>query len=233
MRNDWKNNLSTWILAGAVSLGGIYFVYERVFHSFGDFINSNFFIAVVTSVVGSIALFLYLKQKSDEKMQAARVLLIEIRSAEERITQIKNMMSGGDKDDFPMVFTTSSWKKYSHLFISDFDQDELKLINNFYDYGELLEEFCKRDNNFFWIRTEERARVVENFSATLILSNEKDKSKEGEDISKEIIEKISNHNLGGYAPQKTILKIKTYADKISYITITSVGEKLKKLAKMF
>lgn len=52
------------------------------------FLNSNFFIAIITIVVGSIAYRIYLKQQRDNKMDAAKIILQEIRRAEDIKTKI-------------------------------------------------------------------------------------------------------------------------------------------------
>lgn len=217
-----KNELSFYILVAGLSLGLSYYLYK--FHY--SIINSSAFSSFVTLLVGGIAIFLYIKQKSDTKVQAARVLLLEIRTAEERIKQIKEKIQDGRTDDLPSVFPTKSWKLYSHLFISNFDQDELKLIGDFYDYGDLIGEYTKRNNDFFWVTTEERARVVQQTLAKLIIEDvpEKDRGIK--------IDAISNDTSSPYTPNKTISTVKSYTEKIEFITTTSAGAKLKKLAKM-
>jgi hypothetical protein len=37
------------------------------------------------------------------------------------------------------------------MFASDFDQDQLEEINNFYSLCETIEEAAKRDNSYFWL----------------------------------------------------------------------------------
>ena len=108
------------------------------------FLNSSFFVALTTILTAVAAWGIYSSQKKNYKIQAARVLITEIRIAESRIEQIKNKMNDAVPADLPPVFPTKSWKTYSHLFISDFDQDELKRLNSFYDYAELVEEFAKK-----------------------------------------------------------------------------------------
>lgn len=228
MESNLKNSISVWILVLVAIGSGLYITYDRYFKSFGEFINSNFFIALITLLVGGIAIFLYLKQKWDTKIQAARVLLIEIRTAEDRIVQIKEKIESHNTDDFPSVFPTKSWKKYSNLFVGDFDVDEMKLISTFYDYCELIEEFCRRNNQFFWITTEERARVVQQSVGQLLIEAKGIPS----ESDKEVIEKISNHNFGMYAPYKPIGSIEKYLSKVVSVTTTIAGEKLKRLAKM-
>ena len=189
---------------------------------------SDYFSGLATIFTGLIVVIIYYRQKSDSKVQAARVLLTEIRIAEERIDQIRDKMNSNSTLDLPSVFPTKSWKNYSYLFISDFDQDELKLINSFYDYGEQIEESAKRSNDFFWINVEERAKVTLQKLAKYI-----DESFGTENPSQGITQKrdflsknLDDFNLP-YNPQKTLESVKTYLSQIQKITTSSCGLKLK------
>lgn len=191
--------------------------------------NSNFFVALSTIVAAGWAFLVYNKSKTDNKMQAARVLLMEIRNAEERINQIKQKIADEQTNDLPSVLTQRNWKHYSHLFVSDFDQDELKLITNFFDYSEIIEDLCKRNNDFFWITTEERAKVTQQKLAELVIHAEQNPETSLVDMKRNFLDKFVNDGYS-YAPQKTINVIKLHLDKIEMLTTASCGVKLKKIA---
>lgn len=194
--------------------------------------NTSAFTGLATILTAAVVILIYFQQKRDKKVQAARVLLLEVRTAEDRIDQIKEKVQSRSIGDLPSVFTTSSWDKYSHLFISDFDQDELSLINSFYNYGSLVEDFAKRNNNFFWITTEERAKVTQRKLADIIteVAMGSDGHKKDALISS-ILDDYMNDRTS-YTPQKTLDEIKNYTDKIENITTSSVGTKLKRLANL-
>lgn len=193
----------------------------------------NLFSGIATLLTGAVAIGIYFRQKKDAKVQAARVLLTEIRIAEDRIDQIRDKIMNNSTMDLPTVFPTENWKKYSHLFISDFDQDELRSLNVFYDYGELIEDFAKRNNNYFWITTEERAKVTVQKIAQFV-----DESFQVADphnniiLRKEFLSKGMDSYNQIYAPTKTLEGIKDYLPKIPKITTSSCGVKLKRIAKM-
>ncbi len=193
----------------------------------------SLFSGIATISTGLVAIIIYFYQKKDFKKQAARVLLTEIRIAEDRIDQIRDKIINETTLDLPSVFPTENWKKYSHLFISDFDQDELKLLNTFYDYGEVIEDFAKRNNNYFWITTEERAKITVQKIADLVSESYGDTNSYG-DIPKkrEFISKGMDTYNQMYAPSKTLEGIKDYLPKISKITTSSCGVKLKKIADL-
>lgn len=192
-------------------------------------LNTNAFAGLATIFTGAVAIGVYFYQQRDRKIQAARVLLLEIRIAESRIEQIKERVQSGT-GDMPSVFTTNSWAQYSHLFISDFDQDELALINSFYDYGSLIEDFARRNNEFFWVTAEERAKVAQQKLADIVVAAktaaEGDTSLDLETLKEKILRTFVNDPYS-YAPQKTLDEIKSYTDKIQTITTTSAGTKLK------
>ncbi|MCX6780583.1 MAG: hypothetical protein NT003_00465 [Candidatus Magasanikbacteria bacterium] len=209
-----------------------------------SFFQSSFFVALTTILTGVAAWFVYKSQLRTTKIQAGRVLLTEIQTAEDRIRQINDMlMSDGAGGvvmtnislDFPTIFPSRSWNMYSHLFISDFDSDELKLISRFYDFGGLIEDFGKRNNDFFWVTTEERARVTQQKIAEIIVSKS-DFPKDIRDIAiKEGVDFLSNSmNIyaNSYTPKKTVSEMYSYLQKIETITTSSCGIKLKKLAKL-
>ncbi|OGI76374.1 hypothetical protein A3C57_01190 [Candidatus Nomurabacteria bacterium RIFCSPHIGHO2_02_FULL_33_12] len=191
----------------------------------------SLFSGIATLLTGGVAIGIYFYQKRDTKIQAARVLLTEIRIAEERIDQIRDKVTDNSTADLPSVFPTKSWKQYSHLFISDFDQDELKLINSFYDYGEIVEDFAKRNNDFFWITTEERARVTVQKISDFIEESYSQPDPHLYVSSKRDLfnSKLDVHNLP-YAPKKTLDGIRDYLNKIHKITTSSCGIKLKQLS---
>jgi hypothetical protein len=207
----------------------------KIFDTFTLFFNSSFFVALTTILTAYVVILIYKTQRKNYKIQAARVLITEIRIAEERITQIKNKMGDNVPSDLPSVFPTKSWKSHSHLFISDFDQDELKLINSFYDYGELIEDLAKRDNNFVWVTTEERARVtvqkIAEFSCEAMELLEPERDNYIKNKREAFSALLDKHNTP-YSPVKPINVIKKLLPEIPNITTASCGAKLKKLAEL-
>lgn len=195
------------------------------------------FSGVATMITGAVAIGIYFYQKKDAKIQAARVLLIEIRTAEERVNQIKEQISNNSISDLPSVLASNSWKNYSHLFVRDFDVDEMKLMNSFYDCCEIIEDFSKRNNNFFWITTEEKARVLQQMLANTIEEKLKEvpfqeieEFKKSIDAKRDFIRTAFDHHGFVYTPQKTIDEINKYLSRVPVVTISNCGLILKKIA---
>jgi hypothetical protein len=92
-----------------------------------DFLNSN--TGVVTFAVGFIAIYLYIKQRIDRKTDAARLILQEIRYAEQQVRRYKEF----GKYKLPdRLLPTNNWNKGIHLFVKDLKEADIDLINAFY-----------------------------------------------------------------------------------------------------
>lgn len=94
-----------------------------------NFLNNN--TGVVTFFVGSLAIYLYIKQKRDHKRDAASLILQEIRYAEQ---QIRNARQGG-KVEYPLaskLLPTNSWNDNIHLFVKDLKETQIDMISAFY-----------------------------------------------------------------------------------------------------
>lgn len=192
------------------------------------------FSALITLGVGSTAFFVYALQKRDEKINAARLVLSEVRNAERKILEISELAKNKSKD-FPRVLTTNSWRRYSNLFASDFDQDQITEINQFFSICEDVDDYVQRDNSFFWINSKHRAEVVQEKLAEAISSsfdaeNTAFNKEKVDAFVDNVLNTFSNH-FYTYAPNKTINYLNDFIGKFKPITTTTTGSKLKKLAK--
>lgn len=124
-----------------------------------EIVNSNFFVAVITLAVGLLALYIYKKQQSDTKKDAANIILLEIKNAEAQLTQAKEIILR-DKIIPESIFAmkTSSWSKYGYLFIRDLTDEEWRLVNSFYEKCRQYDEVVEYNNTFFK-KNEEQIRV--------------------------------------------------------------------------
>lgn len=199
------------------------------------FFNSNFFVGLSTFITGLAAFGVYMWQKNDKKINAARVILSEIRNAELKLDQVKKRIKGTTYEDFPSVLPINSWAKFSFLFANDFDQDELDKINTFFSNCQSIDDMASKDNNFFWITAEERARVVQQQLPQIIIAafdattNQIDHNKLST-LKQNFLDTLSNEPYA-YVPKKTVNAITLLVDSTIKITETPIGEKFKKIAK--
>jgi len=101
------------------------------------FLNSNFFTGVITLFVGGFAIYLYIKQRVDKKRDAARLILQEIRYAEQ---QIRN--SGRGERGYSLaskLLPTNSWNDNIHLFTKDLKETEIDMIGGFYSKSTYID----------------------------------------------------------------------------------------------
>lgn len=194
---------------------------------------------LATIATGLLAIFIFKTQKKDEKINAAISILTEIRNAENQIANISEKVNSNNTIDLPSILQTNSWKKSSHLFAKDLDEDELKLINRFYSSCEIIEDLINRQNNFVWVAAEERAKTTQKLLAKNhvefqreVVANGKDVEvarKTFEAIKKGITEYYTEDDYF-YAPVKTSNGLKLEITKFTNLTITTCGAKLKKIA---
>jgi hypothetical protein len=205
---------------------------------FSLLINSNAFVGLATMLTGAVAIAIYYRQKGDAKVNAARLLLMEIRAAEESIAQIQQKVATHNTVDFPRIFATKSWDTYAHLFVQDFDQDELKLLSTFYEYCELIDEFARKSNAFLWLNTEEKARVYQQILGRLIYEAHTSTDATNADelnaklhARREAVIAALDADSRIFAPKATLFGMNRYLPLIQRITTSTCGQKLKRLAK--
>lgn len=218
--------------------------------TFLNFFNSNFFIALVTLIVGTAAYIIYRLQKRDEKREAANIVLLEIQGAERKLQQIKKSLSK-EPATLPndlRLMPTENWSRFNYLFIKDFDRDEWDALTEFYNKCQLIDETIKYNNAAFWDDVEQirsnKQRLLADYAneATKKLEGTVDNvtEKDAETIKSfdDITEKFDKVYMGkqgrfGYTPQKTLDDAKLYISEINLrISQSNVGTKLKKLANI-
>ncbi len=201
-----------------------------------EFLILNNFSGFTTILAGTIAWIVYYSQKKDKKTNAARIILSEILLAEERIEVVKDLLRR-DLNQYPSVLPINSWKQYSHLFASDFDQSQLKEINNFYNTCEIIEDAIKRDDSYFWITTEHIAKTGQSMATRLIYKsldkNSKFSQKKFDNYFKEVVGQIGkSNNIYVYSPSRTKDTIKFSVSNINTISASPLGLKLKKMGNI-
>jgi hypothetical protein len=197
-----------------------------------SWLNTNAFVGLATILTGVVAFGIYFVQRANAKINAARVLLTEIRNAEERINEIRGKLTANSTADFPSILVSKSWTMYAHLFVRDFDQDELKLIGSFFDDCALIEEMGRRNNNFFWVTTEEKAKVYQQTLAKLVIDSYGSTDEATADKKRKDIFARLDQDPVSYVPVKTVNVMKDRVAKLQAITTSTCGAKLKRLAKM-
>lgn len=113
-------------------------------------LNSSFFIASATLIVGFAAYFLYKKQKRDEKKDAATILLAEIRNATAILPGVKSRFKkNGALEEGTVLLPGESWGKYKYLFVNDLKSEEWRAVDAFYKNCLTYDEALIEKQSFF------------------------------------------------------------------------------------
>jgi len=140
-----------------------------------NFFNSNFFVALSTMITVAGAIIIYKIQKYQKKQQIARLLVNEIRNAENGIEKLVEHASDAE---FPVisVLPQNSWNEYSHLFTNDFNQDDTVQINNFFNIAREVEYIVRKGNKIdrFLIQVEQRSGAIQNTIMNLLATSAND-----------------------------------------------------------
>lgn len=111
------------------------------------FLNSNVFTGIATILTALVAILLYYWEQRKKKRDAAKIIVQEIRRAEDLINEYKEH---GAYKFTKKIIATNSWAKNIHYFVGDLAQDELDKISNLYSTGEYLDSIIAKvsDTNF-------------------------------------------------------------------------------------
>lgn len=110
------------------------------------FLNSGFFIALVTLGVGLFAIYLYIHQRNDHKRDIAKLILQEIRYAERHIKiarERKNVFLLSNK-----LLPTCSWYDNIYMFVNDLEETERDTISDFYSKVNFLDKAIAKITEF-------------------------------------------------------------------------------------
>lgn len=206
-----------------------------------NFVNSQFFIALVTLIAGLTAWFVYQRQRNDKKRDIANSILSDIQYAEKAVDRVRNYIRDTDKSDVSVqIIQQNSWVTHKHLFSSDFDEDEWNAINNFYSNALLLDGTLKQSNAVFESNAAQiRAnmqRVVADLTEITVINMTADNL---EQSLKSLNEKLSyfnniyedKKNEFTFTPMKYLNDAKRILEDIKPISTSTAGDRLKKLAR--
>lgn len=200
-------------------------------------INSGSFMALITLLVGSFAIYLYLKQKQDYKRDAANIILMEIRNAEDCIERVKSTKF---IDQNKVLLLNHAWSKYNYLFINDFDRDEWDTVSNFYNQCRLYDEAVKQLKNIGPLQIEQKVGYVQKtlvdlakeFSEKKFSENKEENEeiiKAYDDKKKKFLDKVEKESYI-FPPSQPITDATEHLANIEKITTSTIGMKLKKIA---
>lgn len=173
------------------------------------------------------AILIYKKQKKDEMRNAATIIVMELRSMEESIKsliEIKDFYSSSTP-----IIAKSEWEKSKHLFVKELDDDDFKVIEEFYSLTRRIEE------ERIILREVIKISIVEKSKALqweiMKLANEmKEKSKSDFDVAVKKMYDIAGKSTPEYGAQFAKNTIENLIGERIYPLNQNAGAKLKKIA---
>jgi len=211
-----------------------------------EFLDSNLLQTLVTLLVGYVAYLVYQKQRKDLKKDAATNILLEIQNAEKAIGKVRDSVRNGRLEIDYTIIQNDAWKQYQHLFTREFDKDEWEAISEFFNKSKLLDEAIRYNHLAFGNDVEQiranKQRILADFAKDLI-NKSIEKIPLGQDEIAKLINEFENKikafdqtYMGkqgefAYSPMKPINDAKIYLEDLRPLSTTTVGSKLKDLAK--
>lgn len=205
-----------------------------------QFVNSPFFTSIVTLFVGLIAYLLYQKQKKDKKRDIANAIIAEVQYVEKAIDRVKDYVRDTEKSDISIqIIQQNSWATYKHMFSSDFDKDEWKLISEFFNNSFLLDRTLEQSNAVFesnatQIRSNLQRGLADLVEHAVVNMNQ-------ENLEENL--RLLNERLGyfssiyedkknnfTYTPLKHLNDTRKILEDIQPVSTSTAGAKLKKIA---
>jgi len=113
---------------------------------------------LITTFVGLFAFAVYLLQKSSERQNAAVIIVMDIRHAEQVVT---SMMDRGIDIWNGDVLRENNWSKYKHLFARKFSSDDYAAFSRFFEACLEMSDARRRMRDMFYAAIDEKARIAQ------------------------------------------------------------------------
>lgn len=203
------------------------------------FAKTNTFIGLMTVLAALGVIIVYWLQKRSEKINYARIILMEIRNAERAIDQTKTNLKSNIYKYLP-VLPENSWIKYNHLFVNDLNSDQLDIVNNFYNQCAKCESLLKGLEASSLSQITHKANYIQEKLVDIAFQVAPENDKENEDLKK-VEEKYKfkrKYFLEFCSTEPYIFPSEHYIKSIQiefpavkYVSNTPCHEKLKRIAK--
>lgn len=126
--------------------------------------------ALVTLAVGLVALLIFKLQKADERQNAARIIVADVRHAEQVVLSMleRNHVDTWSKD----LTRENNWAKYKHIFAGVLSSDDLVAFNRFFLAAAQMSDALARMREIHYAGLDEKSRIAQQKLAELPMSDE-------------------------------------------------------------
>jgi hypothetical protein len=224
-----------------------YFFIDLESKKIGKYLDSNLFQSIITFSVGMLwflAYYIYKEQQKERKEDIAKAMIFEIREAEKNITVFRNLWELTTANKWIIyskikILTTNNWTCNVNLFIDILDEDDIHLMNSFYENCEKLNRELLNLQNIKNTGFIEKAKRIQWVKMDLLkdIFNKGDEFKEPEKLkikyyeeSKKVTDILHDEEYWyeSYTPMKDFIQVIMITKSVLN---TSTGEKLKKIIK--
>ena len=198
------------------------------------FLSSPTFVGVAIILIGLYIVNYYKNQYDSKRRRTARILLSEIRFAEQNIEEIAHRLINYLQGDYPSVLPHNSWNKYGKMFAEDFDQDELDMIKTFYATCEEIEEYIRQERGIVWLNEKAKVKVVQKKFADAVMRSYHHGRVDPAVLSgykKLVLDTIANDEYV-HIPKQTVRILDSHIVRARRISDTSCWVKLKQIARV-
>lgn len=186
-----------------------------------DYFFQYIFSGLATLVTGMVAWLVYLYNKRDRKIEIATIILNDIVAAER---EIHNIRTNKVVNDYTYILPVNHWEESQHIFIKNFDSDELSRISNFFKICSLTEESLKLMRSYLPIAMEQKVRVTQDKLIELA-SNTNDKSEYASKKSKVL--GVFEPEDYWFSPNTPRLNLINFLQDVEQLSLSSIGTKFK------
>lgn len=204
----------------------------QILFSFLNFLVIQNFSGLATILTIGGAIYLYLKSKRENKQQIATLLINDIRNANTAIEAIKDAFNNPTNKFIPdiTVLSENNWKKFSYLFSRDFDEDEMRNMNKYFNNIERISYLVNQHSNLFLLQISSRMAALQGTNINLLSSAASERQAK-ENIA-ELDRRFANNDISTspYEPNLFYYNLEKYLPEIPSILMTLAGKKLKQIA---
>lgn len=184
-----------------------------------DIVNS-----IVTAIIGLGAYGIFWLTKRTEKRNAATVVIMDIRHAEQVVLSI---LDKGVDQSVQNILYENNWEKYKHLFASDFSFDDFAAFNRFFESCTEIAEARERLKLLFDSGLQAKAAIAQQ----KIFAIDNLSSAEGQKKKQEVLNDIHSDTYT-FQPHEPQRRIEKSLRSMGHLSNTVAFEKLKKHAGM-
>ncbi|MCB9818611.1 hypothetical protein H6788_00275 [Candidatus Nomurabacteria bacterium] len=181
------------------------------------------FSGLATLITGLVAWSVYLYNKRDRKIELATIILNDILLAEKEINNIKKSKV---VTDYSFILPSNHWNEAQHIFVKDFDSDELNKISEFFKACSLAEESLKLIRSYLPISMDQKTRVIQE--KLVELADTTDDKAEYETRKGKILEVLHSEEYW-FLPNAPSKKLIDFLQNVEQLSLGSIGVKLKKI----